>query len=88
MLTLNSIEVKIVRAWSERAESSPFPQEQAVVRRLQQNMANLSMMFSGKELEIILHWAEKETRGHYGTEQYLLELESALIEKIEGFLNR
>ncbi len=88
MLTLNTIEVKIVRAWSENAESSPFPQEQALIRRLKQNPANLSMLFSKKELQVILHWAEKETRGHHGLEQYVLEMESALLEKIEGYLNQ
>ncbi len=88
MLTLNSTEVKIVRAWAEKAESSPFPQEQSVVRRLKQNTANLSMMFSRKELEVVFYWAEKETSGPYGTEQYMLEMESALFEKIEGYLNQ
>jgi len=88
MLTLNSIEVKIVRVWSEQAESSPFPQEQSVVRRLKQNPSNLSMTFSRKELEVILHWGETETRGHHGLDQYLLEIEAALFEKINGYLNQ
>jgi len=86
MLNLNTIEVKIVRCWSEEAESSPFPQEQAVLRRVKQNPANRGMTFSRKELEVILHWAEKETRGHRGLEQYMLELEAALIEKIKQYL--
>ena len=87
MLTLNSIEVKIVKAWAENAESSPFPQERAVISRLKKNAANRSMTFSARELDIILHWAEQETKGHYGTEQYLLELEALLLEKIENFLH-
>ncbi len=86
MLNLNAIEVKILRVWSEQAESSPFPQEQAILRRVKQNPANLGLTFSRKELEVILHWAEEETRGHRGLEQYLLELESALIEKIKQYL--
>ena len=86
MLSLNGIEVKIVRVWSEQAESSPFPQEQSVLRRVKQNPANLGMTFSRKELDVILHWAERETRGHRGLEQYMLELEAALIEKIKQYL--
>jgi len=87
MLTLNSIEVKIVKAWAEKAETSPFPQEKAVINRLKKNVANRSMAFSARELDVILHWAEQETKGHYGTEKYLLELEAALLEKIENFLH-
>lgn len=88
MLTLNSVEIRIVLGWCERAESSPFPQEQAVIRRLKQNPAGNGMIFSRKELGVIMHWAEMETRGHYGTEKYLLEMEAVLIEKIENYLNQ
>lgn len=87
MLNLSSTEVKIIRAWSEKAESSPFPQEQTFIRRLKQNAANRSMQVSRREIDLILHWAENETRGHYGHEQYLLEMEAALIGKLEKSLN-
>ena len=45
------------------------------------------MKFSIKELKVILHWADIETKGHYGTDRFLLEQESNLIHKIETYLN-
>ena len=87
MLDLTPSEVRIVRVWSGRAESSPFPQEVNVVRRLKSNPSNREMKFTLKELEVILHWAEQAIRGHYGVEQYVLENEGLLIEKIESFIN-
>ena len=86
MLSLNATEVRVVRVWSERGESSPFPQEMALLNRLKRSTGNIEMLFSSRELEVILFWAEQETKGHYGTEQYLLEHEAALIDKIETYL--
>ena len=40
-----------------------------------------------KELEVVLHWAEMETKGHHGMDQYLLQLEEMLLNKIEQYLN-
>jgi hypothetical protein len=45
------------------------------------------MKLTTRELEIILHWAEVETKGHHGTDQYLLEQEELIINKIESYLN-
>jgi hypothetical protein len=88
MLNLSAEELKIVRHWSENAETSPFPQETLLVNRLRQNPSYHGMFFNRKELEIVLHWADEETRGHYGTERYLLEEENKLLNKIEDFLNK
>ena len=87
MVTLSSTEIRIVKAWAEEAESSPFPQEVTVFNRLRKNASNRSMTFSFKELSIISHWAEQDTKGRFGGEQYLLELEAELIKKIETYLN-
>ena len=87
MLTLSSTEIRIVKAWAEEAEGSPFPQEMNVLFRLKKNVSNRSMTFSHKELNVINHWAEQDTKGRYGGEQYLLELEAELIKKIELYLN-
>ncbi len=87
MLTLSPTEIRIVKAWAEEAETSPFPQEVSVVNRLKKNPSNRSMIFNIKELHIIQHWAEQETKGRFGGEQYLLELESELLNKIESYLN-
>ena len=87
MLHLTSAEIRVVNGWAENGEASPFPQEIALIRRLKTSYANLSMAFTPKELEVIILWAEKETRSRRGTERYLLETESALIDKIEKFLN-
>ncbi|TFG94003.1 MAG: hypothetical protein E4H13_15470 [Calditrichales bacterium] len=87
MLDLTPSEVRIVRVWSGRAEASPFPQEINVVRRLKSNPSDREMKFTLKELEVILHWADQATRGHYGTEQYVLENEGLLIDKIETYIN-
>ena len=87
MLTLSSSEIRIVKAWSEKAETSPFPQEMNVINRLKRNFSNRSMMFSVKELNVISHWAEQDTKGRFGGEPYLLELEAELIKKIEMYLN-
>jgi hypothetical protein len=81
------MEIKVVNNWAENGESSPFPQEIALIRRLKNSYTNLSMAFTPKELEVMLLWAEKETRARRGTERYLLDAESALIDKIEKFLN-
>jgi hypothetical protein len=87
MLTLTSTEIRIVKAWAEEAENSPFPQEVSVFNRLKKNASNRSMTFSHKELSIISHWAEQDTKGRFGGEQYLLELEADLLKKIETYLN-
>ena len=87
MLNLNAEEIKIIRHWSEKAETSPFPQEVALINRLRRNPVYRGMVFTYKELQVILHWADQETMGHYGTERYLLELEHKLLAKIENFLN-
>lgn len=87
MLHLTSAEIRIVNGWAENGQASPFPQEIALIRRLKSTYVNLSMSFSPKELEVMLHWAEQETRVRRGTERYALALESALIGKIEKFLS-
>jgi hypothetical protein len=87
MLTLTETEVRTVKAWSEKAETSPFPQEHTVVNRLKKNVSSRSMMFSRKELEVILHWAEQETKAYSAGESFLLEHEAELITKIETYLN-
>lgn len=49
MLTLSSTEIRIVKAWAEEAEGSPFPQEMNVLYRLKKNVSNRSMTFSHKD---------------------------------------
>ena len=87
MLNLTETEVRIVKAWAEKAETSPFPQEHAVFNRLKRNVSARSMMFSKKELQVILHWAEQETKAYSVGESFLLEHEAELIAKIESYLN-
>jgi hypothetical protein len=88
MLNLTANEVKVVQAWSEHGHASPFPQEISLLKRLRRNVSNRIMSFTAKELQVILYWAEHETKGHYGTaERYLLEPEAQLLEKIENYLN-
>ena len=80
-------EIRIIRVWSEKGESSPFSQERALFTKIKNNVSEREMKLTARELEIILHWAELETRGHHGTDQYLLELEELIINKIESYLN-
>jgi len=88
MLYLSALEVKVVQAWSERGQSSPFSHEIALIKRLKHNLSNRGMSFSAKELQVILHWAEHDTKGHYAIgERFLLEQEAELIAKIENYLN-
>jgi hypothetical protein len=87
MLNLTSSEVRVVIVWSEKGESSPFPQEMALLKRIKNNSGGREMKLNKKELEVILHWADLETRGHHGTNRYLLEQEELLINKIEKYLN-
>ncbi len=87
MLNLTSSEVRVLRVWAERGEESPFPQEMALVRRIKKNIANRNMDFTAKELAVVLHWADKETRGHHGMDRYLLEQEDLLLNKIENYLD-
>ena len=87
MLNLSSSEIRIVKAWSEKAESSPFPQEKSVVNRLKRNFSDRQMSFSLKELQVILHWAEQDSKGRYGTGQYLLDHEEKLLARIESYVN-
>ena len=87
MLTFSSSEIRVIRVWAERGESSPFPQEMALLGRIKNNSSNREMKLTARELEIILHWAELETKGHHGMDQYLLEQEELLINKIESYLN-
>jgi hypothetical protein len=87
MLNITSSEIRVIRVWAEKGESSPFPQEMALLERIKKNVSNLDMKLTTRELEIILHWAELETKGHHGMDQYLLEHEELLIKKIESYLN-
>lgn len=87
MLNLTSSELRVIRIWAEQGEASPFPQEKTLLGRIKSNMSNQEMKLTARELEIILHWAELETKGHHGGDRYLLEQEELLINKIESFLN-
>jgi hypothetical protein len=87
MINLSLSEVKIVRIWAERGEESPFSYEIALLNRLKKHFSHTTMKFSNKELKVILHWADIETKGHYGTDRFLLEQELNLIQKIENYLN-
>ena len=87
MLNITSSEIRVIRVWAEKGESSPFPQEIALLGRLKNNISNQDMKLTARELEVILHWAELETKGHHGMDQYLLEQEELLINKIESYLN-
>jgi hypothetical protein len=87
MLHLTSAEIRIVNGWAENGQTSPFPQEVTLIKRLKSSYLNHSMAFTPKELEVILLWAEKETRSRRGTERYMLEYEYELIGKIEKFLS-
>ena len=87
MLNLTSTEIRVIRVWAEKGASSPFPQETALISRLKNNISNRDMKLSARELEIVLHWAELDTKGHHGTERFLLEQEELLINKIESYLH-
>jgi hypothetical protein len=87
MLSLTPSEIRVIRVWAEKGASSPFPQEMTLIGRLKNNVSNREMKLTARELEIILHWADLETKGHHGTEQFLLEQEELLINKIESYLN-
>jgi len=86
MLILTPTEVRVLHVWAERGVNSPFPQEASLAGRVMANTANREMKLTVKELNIALHWAEIETKGHHGTEQFLLEQEAKLLDKIETFL--
>lgn len=77
----------VVRVWAERGEGSPFPQEIRLLNRINSVLKGNSFTATKSEVEIIFHWAEQETAGHYGTEKYLLEKEAKLYDKIEEYLN-
>ena len=86
MLNLTPSEVRVLSIWAERGESSPFPQEVALFKRVKNNISLRDMSLSAKELEVVLHWADQETKGHHGTDRYLLEQEELLLNKIETYL--
>jgi hypothetical protein len=86
MLTLTPTEVRVLHVWAERGINSPFPQEATLAGRVRANSANRELKLTVKELTIVLHWAEQETKGHHGTDQYLLEQEEKLLTKIETFI--
>ena len=87
MLILTPTEIRVLRVWAEAGEASPFPQEIKLFHRIKNNISGREMKLNARELEIVLHWAEKETSGHHGTDQFLLEQERLLIEKIEAYLS-
>ena len=86
MLTLTPNEVRVLHVWAEKGVNSPFGQEATLAKRIMSVTANREMKFSVKELNIILHWAELETKGHHGMDQFLLEPEHKLLGKIESYL--
>lgn len=87
MLNLTPSEIRVIRIWAEKGETSPFPQEMALFGRIKNNISNREMKLTARELEIILHWAELETKGHHSMDQFLLEQEELLINKIESYLS-
>lgn len=87
MLNLTPTEVRVIRVWAEKGEDSPFPQEMALLKRIKSNISNQEMKLTARELKVVLHWAELETRGHHGIDQFVLEQEGKLIDKIESYLN-
>jgi len=87
MLSLTSSEIRIVSVWAEKGEESPFPLEKALLVKIKNNISSREMKLTARELEIVLHWAELDTKGHHGADQYLLELEELLINKIESYLH-
>ena len=87
MLTLTPNEVRVLHVWAEKGVNSPFTQEATLAGRIMSITANREMKFSVKELNIILHWAELETKGHHGTDQFLLEQEHKLLSKIEAYID-
>ena len=86
MLTLTPTEIRVLRVWSQSGEKSPFPKEAVLARRIRECGGNQVLRFSKRELQIILHWAERVTRGHHGLDQFLLEQEEKLLLKIEAYL--
>lgn len=87
MLNFTGLEMDIIRVWAESGEGSPFPQEINLLNRMKKYPKGSPFTAMQKEVEIIYHWAEKETAGHFGTEKYLLENEAKLLEKIEEYLD-
>jgi len=87
MLTLTPTEVRVLHVWAENGVNSPFPQEANLAGRIMANTANREMKLSVKELNIALHWAELETKGHHGMDQFLLEQEHKLLSKIEAYMD-
>ncbi len=87
MLNLTPSEIRVLHIWAEKGETSPFPQEMALLGRIKKNISNREMKLTARELEIILHWVDLETKGHRGMDQFLLEQEELLINKIESYLN-
>jgi len=87
MLNFTGLEMDIIRVWAESGEGSPFPQEINLLNRMKKYPKGSPFTAMPKEVEIIYHWAEKETAGHYGTEKYLLEHEANLMEKLEEYLD-
>ena len=43
MLNISASEIRVIRVWAEKGESSPFPQEMALLGRIKQNVANQDM---------------------------------------------
>ena len=71
MLTFTSSEIRVIRVWAEKGESSPFAQEIALLTRIKKNSSSQEMKLTTRELEIILHWAELERQieeNHKSTE--------------------
>jgi hypothetical protein len=86
MLTLTATEIRVCRVWAESGERSPFPKEAALARRIKEQSGHQPLTLNKRELEIILHWADRVTRGHHGLDQFLLEQEEKLLRKIETYL--
>ena len=87
MLNLSSSEIRVIRIWAEKGEASPFPREKSLLGRIISNLSSREMKLTARDLEIVLHWAELDTKGHHGSDQYLLEQEEKLINKIESYLS-
>jgi hypothetical protein len=86
MLTLTARELEIILIWAEAAKDSPFPQEIRLYRRIATS-AGRPLRITRPEAEMIVYWAEQDTRGRRGGAWYLLENEQKLIDKIQNFLS-
>lgn len=54
MLNLTPSEIRVIHIWAEKGETSPFPQEMALLGRIKNNISNREMKLTARDRKSVV----------------------------------